>query len=503
MNAPSTRSDQEQVRHAARQTLEERGIHPYPYGWFVNTTIAQARDDFERQPPSEDHPLNVSVAGRMMTRRIMGKASFFDLQDASGRMQVYVQRDDLPPGFYNEIFKRLLHIGDIIGIQGHVFRTQRGEVTIHATRLELLSKSLRPLPVVKEQDGTTYDEFADKELRYRQRYADLAVNPKVRTIFEQRSRMVTALRRFLDDRGYLEVETPVLQPVYGGATARPFVTHHNALDMPLFLRIADELYLKRLIVGGFDGVYEISKDFRNEGLSRFHNPEFTMLELYVAYKDYVWMMNLVEEMMEYVVTALHNTTTITVQGQEISFKRPLPRIPMYESIAEHTGHDLYGADRDTAAQVATSLGLEIDPAMGHGKIIDELFGTFVEPHLVQPTFITDYPVELSPLSKQHRSKPGLVERFEMICNGKELCNAFSELNDPQEQRNRFEEQARLRAQGDEEAMQIDEDYLRALEYGMPPTAGLGVGVDRLAMLMTDQASIRDVILFPLMRPKDS
>ncbi len=502
MNERRALSDQEQVRLAARRKLDERGVNAYPYAWDVDTTIAYVLSTFDDALHQDSQSFQVSLAGRMMSRRIMGKASFFDLQDAHGRMQVYIRRDDLPSGLYNEVFKRLMHIGDIIGIRGHVFRTGRGEITIHAHSLTLLSKSLRPLPVVKEQDGTTYDEVTDKEFRYRQRYVDLIVNPEVRTVFRQRGRMLVALRRFLDTRGYVEVETPVLQPIYGGATARPFVTHHNALDLQLFLRIADELYLKRLIVGGFDGVYEIAKDFRNEGLSRFHNPEFTMLELYVAYKDYVWMMDLVEEMIEHVVVALHGTATIDVQGRDISFARPWPRKPMFEAIAERIGHDLYGAGRDTLADVATSLGLAVNASMGSGKIIDDIFGTFVEPYLIQPTFVTDYPVELSPLAKRHRRKPGLVERFEAICNGKELCNAFSELNDPEDQRRRFEDQVRLRAKGDLEAMQIDEDYLRALEYGMPPTAGLGVGVDRLAMLLTNQASIRDVILFPLLRPED-
>ena len=502
MNERQALSDQEQVRLAARRKLDERGVNAYPYAWDVDTTIAYVLSTFDDALHQDSQSLQVSLAGRLMSRRIMGKASFFDLQDTSGRMQVYIRRDDLPAGFYNEVFKRLMHIGDIVGIRGHVFRTGRGEVTIHAHALTLLSKSLRPLPVVKEQDGTTFDEVTDKEFRYRQRYVDLIVNPEVRAVFRQRGRMMAALRRFLDTRGYVEVETPVLQPLYGGATARPFVTHHNALNLQLFLRIADELYLKRLIVGGFDGVYEIAKDFRNEGLSRFHNPEFTMLELYVSYKDYVWMMDLVEEMIEHVVDALHGTTTIEVQGRDISFSRPWPRKPMFEAIAERTGHDLYGASRRTLADVATTLGLEVNASMGSGKIIDDIFGTFVEPHLIQPTFVTDYPVELSPLAKRHRSKPGLVERFEVICNGNELCNAFSELNDPEDQRKRFEDQVRLRAKGDLEAMQIDEDYLRALEYGMPPTAGLGVGVDRLAMLLTNQASIRDVILFPLLRPED-
>ena len=479
--------------------MDERGVNPYAYQWDVDTSIAEILATFDDAQHGRQS-YRVALAGRMMSRRIMGKASFFDLQDASGRMQVYVRRDDLPEGFYNEVFKRLLHIGDIVGISGFVFRTGRGEITVHAKTLVLLTKSLRPLPTVKEQDGTVYDEVTDKEFRYRQRYVDLVVNPAVREVFRQRARMVTALRRFLDARGYVEVETPALQPLYGGATARPFVTHHHALGMQFFLRIADELYLKRLIVGGFDGVYEIAKDFRNEGLSRYHNPEFTMLELYVAFKDYEWMMDLVEEMIEGVALALHGTATIPVDGKEISFARPWPRIPMFQAIEEHTGHDLYGVDRGTLQKAAQALGLEVDQAMGEGKILDAIVSTFVEPHFTQPTFMIDYPVALSPLAKRHRTVPGLVERFEVICNGKEVCNAFSELNDPEDQRARFEEQYRLRAQGDMEAMQIDEDYLRALEYGMPPTAGLGVGIDRLAMLLTNQPSIRDVILFPLLRP---
>ena len=438
-------SDQEQVRLEARRALEARGIDPYPHEWEVDATVEDVRASFEDAKHQESQSLTVSLAGRMMTRRIMGRASFFDLHDTSGRIQVYIRRDDLPEGFYNEVFKRLLHIGDIVGIRGHVFRTRLGELTVHVHELALLAKSQRPLPVVKEQDGQVYDEVTDKEFRYRQRYVDLAVNPEVRKVFVQRARLVSTLRRFLDERGYLEVETPVLQPLYGGATARPFVTHHNALDMPLYLRIADELYLKRLIVGGFDGVYEIAKDFRNEGLSRFHNPEFTMLELYVAYKDYGWMMNLVEEMIEVAVLALHGTTTITVQGTELSFERPWPRVPIFDAIAEHTGHRLQGADRSTLAAAAESLNLEVDASMGVGKIIDLIFGSCVEPHIMAPTFITDYPVELSPLAKRHRSKPGLVERFELVCNRKEVCNAFSELNDPEDQRQRFEDQARLRA----------------------------------------------------------
>ena len=445
--------------------------------------------------------MRASIAGRIMSRRIMGKAAFFHLQDASGKIQIYVSRDDLPEGFYNTVFKKLLDIGDIVGIEGFVFQTRMGETTIHAERLEVLAKALRPLPIVKETEEKTYNEVTDKEFRYRQRYVDLIVHPEVRETFRQRAQMITSMRSFLDERGYVEVETPVLQPIYGGAAARPFTTHHNALDMKLYMRIADELYLKRLIVGGFDGVYEISKDFRNEGLSRFHNPEFTMMELYVAYKDYAWMMELVEELVEHLALTLHGTTEVRVGENMINFQRPWKRIPLFDAIEEKTGEQLFGKDRDELAAVGKKLGLEIEDSMGAGKIIDEIFGEFVEPHLIQPTFITDYPVELSPLAKKHRSKDGLVERFEAICNGKEICNAFSELNDPDDQRERFEDQVRLGKRGDAEAMQLDEDYLRALEYGMPPTAGLGIGIDRLAMLMTNSESIRDVILFPLLRPE--
>ena len=438
----------------------------------------------------------------MMSRRVMGKATFIDLHDSSGRIQVYVRRDDLPEGFYNEVFKRHLHIGDILGIRGSVFRTRLGEVTVHATHLELLAKALRPLPAVKEQDGSTFHEVTEKEYRYRQRYVDLTVNPDVRGVFIQRARMVTAIRQFLNAKGYIEVETPALQPVYGGATARPFVTHHNALDMPLYLRIADELYLKRCIVGGFDGVYEIAKDFRNEGLSRVHNPEFTMLELYVAFKDYLWMMDLVEELFGQACASLHGTDEVALGEETISFSRPWTRVSFFDSIRQYTGRDLYGLERNALAEHADALQIDVEPAAGAGTILDSIFSATVEPHLLQPTFIVDYPLQLSPLAKRHRSTPGLVERFELFVGGRELCNAFSELNDPDDQRARLEDQARLRQGGDLEAMQMDEDYLRALSYGMPPTAGLGVGIDRLAMLLTGQASIRDVILFPLMRPEE-
>ena len=501
------RSEQELRRREERVLLEEAGINPYPYSWGVdaNTTgIITQFDDEQNQPDEAGHAKEiwrVSIAGRMMSKRVMGKAAFFDLQDAAGTIQVYARRDDLPEDYYNKIFKRLLDIGDIVGVKGFAFRTRMGEITVHAEELTLLSKSLHPLPVVKEQEGKTYNEVTDKELRYRQRYVDLIINPEVREVFQKRARLITVMRSFLDKRGYLEVETPILQPIYGGAAARPFTTFHNALDMELFLRIADELYLKRLIVGGYDGVYEISKDFRNEGLSRFHNPEFTMMELYVAYKDYVWMMELVEEMVEYITIALHGKPEVVVGDNIISFKRPWKRISLLQAVEEKTGYNLYLKTQKELVAIARELELSTDFTMGSGKLIDEIFGAFVEPHLIQPTFITDYPVELSPLAKRHRNKEGLVERFEAICNGKELCNAFSELNDPQDQSRRFEEQALLRAAGDDEAMQIDEDYVRALEYGMPPTGGLGIGIDRLTMLMTNQDSIRDVILFPLLRPE--
>ena len=500
-------TEQEERRREELAALQEADINPYGYAWDVDSHASEilATFDDERHQADEDgvikEPYEVSIAGRMMKKRVMGKASFIELQDASGTIQVYVTRDELPEGFYNTIFKKLLDIGDILGIRGRVFRTKTNHVSVRASALELLAKALRPIPVVKEKEGVVYNEVTDKEFRYRQRYVDLFVNPDVREVFVKRAKLVTAIRRFLDEKNYLEVETPVLQPIYGGASARPFTTHHNALNMELYLRIADELYLKRLIVGGFDGVYEISKDFRNEGLSRFHNPEFTMLELYVAYKDYDWMMDLVEEMVEYVATAIHGKPEAQVGDNVISFKRPWKRIPMFEAIEEKTGYNLFKKNRDELAEIAKALNLEVDSSMGSGKIIDEIFGEFVEPTLIQPTFITDYPIELSPLAKKHRTKEGLVERFEAICNGKEICNAFSELNDPIDQRERFEGQADLREKGDDEAMTIDEDYLRALEYGMPPTAGLGVGIDRLTMIMTGQESIRDVILFPLLRPE--
>lgn len=489
-----------------RESLEEMyrlGINPYPAELFpVDVTARDIHKNYESNKLSYKH---VQLAGRIMTRRIMGNASFAVLQDATDKIQVYIRRDDICPGedktLYNTVFKKLLDIGDIIGIVGYVFTTQTGEITIHVTSLKVLSKSLRPLPIVKEKDGEVFDAFADPELRYRQRYVDLIVNPQVKETFVRRTQMVNSIRNFLNNRGYLEVETPILQPIYGGAAARPFKTHHNTLDMTLYLRIANELYLKRLIVGGFDGVYEFAKDFRNEGMSRFHNPEFTQVELYVAYKDYNWMMELVEEMVENAAIEIHGTTEVQVGENLINFARPWKRMTMYDAIQHFSKVDVSEMDETTMAEAARKLGVEVDSSMGRGKIIDAIFGDLCEPYLIQPTFITDYPVEMSPLAKKHRSKPGLVERFEAICNGKEMCNAFSELNDPIDQRKRFEEQLELGKRGDDEAMVLDEDFLRAIEYGMPPTAGLGIGIDRLAMMMTNSKSIQDVLFFPQMRPE--
>jgi lysyl-tRNA synthetase class 2 len=501
-------SEQEIQRRSDREELEKLGIDPYPSETFpVNVSTRDIHENYDKR--KMDYK-DISIAGRMMSGRIMGSASFAEIQDSRGRIQLYVRRDDICQGedktLYNTVFKKLLGIGDIIGVKGFVFTTQTGEISIHVKELYLLSKSLKPLPVVKEKvdeagNVQTWDAFTDHEQRYRQRYVDLIVNPEVRNTFVQRTKVVNSIRNFLNDRGYLEVETPVLQPIYGGATAKPFKTHHNTLDMSLYLRIANELYLKRLIVGGFDGVYEFAKDFRNEGMSRFHNPEFTQVELYVAYKDYNWMMDLVEEMVEKVALDLHGTTQVQVGENLIDFQRPWKRYTMFEAIEHYTGIDIAGMDEGHLRNTAVEMGLEIDGSMGKGKIIDEIFGERCEPHLIQPTFITDYPIEMSPLAKKHRTKEGLVERFEAICNGKEVCNAFSELNDPQDQRERFEDQLELGKRGDEEAMVLDEDYLRALEYGLPPTAGLGVGIDRLVMIMTNQNSIQDVIFFPQMKPE--
>ncbi|MCC5945538.1 MAG: lysine--tRNA ligase [Bernardetiaceae bacterium] len=499
-------SEQEILRRDKKAQLESLGINPYPADTYeVTHQTKQIKSEFDANP---DAFKAVSIAGRIMSRRVQGSASFVELEDSSGRIQVYLRRDDLCPDedktLYNTVFKKLLDIGDIVGIKGYVFKTKLGETTIYAQSLTVLSKSLRPLPIVKEAkdeagNTKTYDAFTDPEQRYRQRYVDLIVNPKVRDIFVKRSRLMNVMRDYLNEKGYLEVETPILQPIYGGAAARPFKTHHNTLDMTLYLRIANELYLKRLIVGGYDGVYEFSKDFRNEGMSRFHNPEFTQIELYVAYKDYEWMMNLVEEVIEKIALELHGTTIVRVGENDINFKRPWKRFTMYEAIEHFTGIDISEMSEAELRQTAQNLNVPIDDSMGKAKLIDEIFGEKCESQLIQPTFITDYPVEMSPLAKKHRTKEGLVERFEAICNGKEICNAFSELNDPIDQRKRFEEQLELAKRGDDEAMMLDEDYLRALEYGMPPTAGLGIGIDRLSMIMTNSPSIQEVLFFPQMR----
>ncbi|HTJ47862.1 MAG TPA: lysine--tRNA ligase [Cyclobacteriaceae bacterium] len=501
-------SEQEVIRRQSKEELEKLGINPYPAELFeVNATAKDILENYERN--KLDYK-NISIAGRIMGRRIMGSAAFAELQDESGRIQIYLRRDDLCPTedktLYNTVFKKLLDIGDIIGVKGFAFTTQTGEISVHATSLTVLSKSLRPLPVVKEstdEQGNVvrHDAFTDPEQRYRQRYVDLIVNPEVKDAFIKRTQLVNSMRQYLNPKGYLEVETPILQPLYGGAAARPFKTHHNTLDMTLYLRIANELYLKRLIVGGFDGVYEFSKDFRNEGMSRFHNPEFTQIELYVAYKDYNWMMDLVEEMIEKVAIDLHGKTQLTVGKNVIDFKRPWKRYTMFEAIEHFTGIDISSMNEDELRDTCKKLHVPMDETMGKGKLIDQIFGEKCEPNLIQPTFITDYPVEMSPLAKKHRSKPGLVERFEAICNSKEICNSFSELNDPIDQRQRFEEQLELGKRGDEEAMTLDEDFLRALEYGMPPTAGLGIGIDRLSMIMTNSPSIQDVLFFPQMKPE--
>lgn len=501
-------SEQEIIRRQSMEELIKLGINPYPADLFeVNVT---AREIHENYPKQKIEYKDISIAGRIMSRRIMGNASFVELQDETGRIQLYFRRDDLCPGddktLYNTIFKKLLDIGDIIGVTGFVFTTQTGEVSIHTTSLKVLSKALRPLPIVKEttdEQGQVHlhDAFTDPEQRYRMRYVDLVVNPHVRDAFMKRTQLVNSMRSYLSNKGYLEVETPVLQPLYGGAAAKPFKTHHNTLDMTLYLRIANELYLKRLIVGGYNGVFEFSKDFRNEGMSRFHNPEFTQVELYVAYKDYNWMMDLVEEMVEKAALDLHGTTQIKVADNLIDFKRPWKRFTMYEGIQHFTGIDISEMNEDQLKQTCRELHVPFDNTMGKGKLIDQIFGEKCEPNIIQPTYITDYPVEMSPLAKKHRSKPGLVERFEAICNRKEICNAFSELNDPIDQRKRFEEQLELGKRGDEEAMTLDEDFLRALEYGMPPTAGLGIGIDRLCMIMTNSNSIQDVIFFPQMKPE--
>lgn len=501
-------SEQEIIRRQAKEELEKLGINPYPAELFdVNVSAQEILENYTRH--KSDYR-SISIAGRIMSRRIMGSASFAELQDETGRIQIYVRRDDICPGedktLYNTVFKKLVDIGDIVGVKGYCFTTQTGEISIHVTEFAILSKSLRPLPVVKEttdEQGVVHkhDAFSDPEQRYRMRYVDLIVNPEVRETFVKRTKLVNSMRQFLNNKDYLEVETPILQPLYGGAAARPFKTHHNTLDMTLYLRIANELYLKRLIVGGYNGVYEFSKDFRNEGMSRFHNPEFTQIELYVAYKDYFWMMDLVEEMIEKVALDLHGTTMVKVGEHDIDFRRPWKRFTMFEAIQHFTGVDISEMDEAALRETCRKLNVPVDETMGKGKLIDSIFGEKCEPLLIQPTFITDYPVEMSPLAKKHRSKPGLVERFEAICNGKEICNAFSELNDPIDQRKRFEEQLELGKRGDEEAMTLDEDFLRALEFGMPPTAGLGVGIDRLCMVMTNSPSIQDVLFFPQMKPE--
>lgn len=496
-------SEQEALRRQSLEKIRELGIDPYPAAMFpVNATAAEISAEYD---PGKENFQDVVIAGRMMTRRIMGNASFFELQDHTGRIQVYIRRDDLCPGedktFYNTVFKKLLDIGDIVGVKGNAFITNTGELSVHAKELVLLGKSLRPLPIVKEKDGQVYDAFTDPEVRYRQRYVDLVVNPHVRDVFVKRARIISTMREFFDSKGYLEVETPILQPIPGGAAARPFITHHNTLDMPLYLRIANELYLKKLIVGGFDGVYEFAKDFRNEGMDRTHNPEFTVMEIYVAYKDYNWMMDFTEEMLERVALAVNGSTKVLVGDREIDFARPYRRISIREAIKEKTGYDVTCMDEDQLRVACDKLKVEYDPTMGKGKLIDAILGEYVEGDFIQPTFLVDYPLDMSPLCKRHRDDSSLTERFELFVNGKELCNAYSELNDPIDQLGRFQEQLRLSEKGDDEAMFIDMDFVRALEYGMPTTSGMGMGIDRLTMLMTGQQSIQDVLFFPQMRPE--
>ena len=495
-------SEQEIIRRNSLDEMRKMGIEPYPAAeYIVNAYTDEIKETFSDDAPQRE----VSVAGRIMSRRIIGKASFIELKDSKGRIQVYISRDDLCPGedkeLYNTVFKKLLDIGDFIGIKGYVFRTQMGEITIHAQELTVLSKSLRPLPIVKVKDGIVYDAFEDPELRYRQRYVDLVVNEGVKEIFIKRNKVYNSMREFFNARGYMEVETPILQSIPGGAAARPFITHHNALDIPLYLRIADELYLKRLIVGGFEGVYEFSKNFRNEGMDRTHNPEFTCMEIYVSYKDYNWMMNFTEQMLEKIALDVNGTTQVKIGDNLIDFKAPYKRVTMIDAIKEFTGIDITGMDEAQLRDVCRQLNIEIDDSMGKGKLIDEIFGEKCEGNYIQPTFITDYPIEMSPLTKRHRNNPELTERFELMVNGKELCNAYSELNDPIDQRYRFEEQLRLSEKGDDEAMFIDNDFIRALEYGMPPTSGMGIGMDRLVMLMTGQSTIQEVLFFPQMRPE--
>ena len=495
-------SEQEIIRRNSMNELRAMGIEPYPAAEYVTNAFST---DIKAEFNDDAEPRQVSVAGRIMSRRIMGKASFIELQDSKGRIQVYITRDDICPDedkeMYNTVFKRLLDLGDFIGIEGFVFRTQMGEISIHAKKLTVLAKSIKPLPIVKYKDGVAYDSFEDPELRYRQRYVDLIVNDGVKEKFLKRATVIKTMRAVLDEAGYTEVETPILQSIPGGASARPFTTHHNSLDMDLYLRIATELYLKRLIVGGFEGVYEIGKNFRNEGMDKNHNPEFTCMELYVQYKDYNWMMSFTEKLLERICIAVNGCTETEIDGKTISFKAPYRRLPILEAIKEKTGYDLEGKSEDEIRQVCKELNMEIDDTMGKGKLIDEIFGEFCEGTFIQPTFITDYPVEMSPLTKMHRSKPGLTERFELMVNGKELANAYSELNDPIDQEERFKDQLRLSEKGDDEAMFIDQDFLKALQYGMPPTSGIGIGIDRLTMLMTGESFIQEVLFFPQMRPE--
>ena len=495
-------SEQEIIRRNSMNELRAMGIEPYPAAEYVTNAFST---DIKAEFNDDAEPRQVSVAGRIMSRRIMGKASFIELQDSKGRIQVYITRDDICPDedkeMYNTVFKRLLDLGDFIGIEGFVFRTQMGEISIHAKKLTVLAKSIKPLPIVKYKDGVAYDSFEDPELRYRQRYVDLIVNDGVKEKFLKRATVIKTMRAVLDEAGYTEVETPILQSIAGGASARPFITHHNSLDIDLYLRIATELYLKRLIVGGFEGVYEIGKNFRNEGMDKNHNPEFTCMELYVQYKDYNWMMSFTEKLLERICIAVNGCTETEIDGKTISFKAPYRRLPILEAIKEKTGYDLEGKSEDEIRQVCKELNMEIDDTMGKGKLIDEIFGEFCEGTFIQPTFITDYPVEMSPLTKMHRSKPGLTERFELMVNGKELANAYSELNDPIDQEERFKDQLRLSEKGDDEAMFIDQDFLKALQYGMPPTSGIGIGIDRLTMLMTGESFIQEVLFFPQMRPE--
>ena len=498
-------NEQEQIRRDSLAKLRELGIEPYPAALYpVNTSAREIKDGYK---PEEGNFQDVVIAGRIMSRRIMGAASFGEIQDETGRIQIYVNRDEICPGedktMYNTVWKKLLDIGDIIGIKGFAFITKTGQLSIHAKELTLLSKSLRVLPIVKEADGKVFDAFSDPELKYRQRYVDLIVNPSVRDTFIKRSQIIATMREYFNEAGCLEVETPILQSIPGGATARPFITHHNALDSPLYLRIANELYLKRLIVGGYHGVYEFAKDFRNEGMDKTHNPEFTCMEIYVAYKDYIWMMEFVEKMLERIAVKLHGTSVVTIGDKQVDFKPPYRRLPMLQAIKEYAGVDIAGMDEDQLRQVCKDLHVETDPSFGKGKLIDAIFGEYCEDKLVQPTFITDYPVEMSPLTKRHRSNPELTERFELFVCGKELANAYSELNDPIDQYERFQDQLRLKDKGDDEAMFIDMDFVRALEYGMPPTSGMGMGIDRLTMFMTNSPTIQDVLFFPQMRPKNN